>query len=146
MINFIIQYITSFLKNYYLCAKIYFKKMGQIRLNGMEFYAYHGCYREEQLTGNHFVVDITLETDMDKASKSDNLCDALDYADVYELVKQEMSVRSFLLEHVSRRILDRLFEHFPQLKRAEVCVEKLNPPVDGTMRSVAVCQALVVSR
>jgi len=112
--------------------------MGQIRLNGMEFYAYHGCCREEQLTGNHFLVDITMDTDMEKASESDDLHDALNYAEVYELVKQEMTVRSHLLEHVIARILDRLFEQFPQLEQAEVCVTKLNPPVGGQVRSVSV--------
>ena len=114
--------------------------MGHIRLNGMEFYAYHGCYCEEQLTGNHFVVDIAMDCDMEKASNSDDLLDALNYADVYELVKHEMAIRSHLLEHLSSRILDSLFEQFPQLNEAEVCVAKLNPPVGGQMRSVSVCQ------
>jgi len=114
--------------------------MGQIRLNGMEFYAYHGCYRDEQLIGNNFIVDITLDTDMEKASQSDNLCDALDYSEVYDLVKQEMTIRSFLLENVSGRILDRLFERFQQLNSATVCVSKLNPPIGGQMHSVTVSQ------
>ena len=120
--------------------------MGQIKLNEMEFYAYHGCYQQEQLIGNHFIVDITMETDMEAASHSDDLSDALNYAQVYELVKAEMAVRSYLLEHVCKRILDRLFENFSQLKRAEVCVAKLNPPVGGKMRSVSVCQERGVLR
>ena len=114
--------------------------MGQIRLNGMEFYAYHGCYREEQLTGNHFVVDITMDYDMEKASDSDDLCDALNYAEAYELVKQEMAIRSQLLEHLCSRILDRLFERFPQLIDATISVAKLNPPIGGQMQSVSVSQ------
>lgn len=114
--------------------------MGQIRLNGMEFYAYHGCYLEEQLTGNHFLVDLLIDTGMEQASQSDNLNDAVDYAEVYKLVKQEMSIRSNLLEHVSARILDRLFEYFPHIERAEVCVSKLNPPIGGQIKSVSVSQ------
>ena len=116
--------------------------MGQIRLNGMEFFAYHGCYSEEQLTGNHFVVDVTMDYNMEKASYSDDLFDALNYAEAYELVKQEMAIRSHLLEHLSSRILDRLFERFPQLNEAEVCVAKLNPPIGGEMKSVSVSQQL----
>ena len=114
--------------------------MGQIRLNGMEFYAYHGCLLDEQMTGNNFLVDITMDYDMEKASNSDDLHDALDYAIVYELVKKEMLIRSHLLEHLTRRILDRLFEYFPQLNNAEVCVTKLNPPIGGQMQSVTVSQ------
>ena len=116
--------------------------MGQIRLNGMEFYAYHGCQPEEQVIGNDFVVDIEMDTDMEKASSSDELDDALNYAEACELVKKEMLIRSHLLEHLTKRILDRLFERFPQLKWAKVCVTKVNPPIDGKIRSVTVCQQL----
>ena len=114
--------------------------MGQIRLNGMEFFAYHGCYPEEQRLGNHFLVDVVMDTEMEKASKTDDLNDALNYAEVYELVKQEMSIRSHLLEHVSARILNILFERFPQLDRVEVRVSKLNPPVGGQVKEVSVRQ------
>jgi len=114
--------------------------MGQIRLNGMEFYAYHGCLQEEQTVGNHFLVDVTMNCDMEKASCSDDLHDALNYAEVYELVKEEMAIRSHLLEHISSRILNRLFERFPELNGAEVCVSKLNPPIGGKMQSVSVSQ------
>ena len=114
--------------------------MGQIRLNGMEFYAYHGCYCEEQSTGNYFTVDIVMDYNMEKASHSDDLHDALNYAEVYELVKTEMSIHSHLLEHLSQRILERLFEQFPLLISAEVCVAKQNPPMGGKMQSVSVSQ------
>ena len=114
--------------------------MGQIRLNGMEFYAYHGCYHEEQVIGNNFLVNITMDIDIEKASYSDNLGDTLNYAEVYKLVKQEMDIRANLLENLSARILDKLFESFPQLDKAEVCVEKLNPPIGGNVQSVSVSQ------
>jgi len=114
--------------------------MGQIKLNGMEFYSYHGCHIEEQQTGNTFIVDITIDTDMEMASDTDNIYDALNYVDVYEIVKKEMAIRSCLLEHVSGRILDRLFESFPQIKSAEVSVAKLFPPVGGKVQSAAIIQ------
>ena len=114
--------------------------MGQIRLNGMEFYAYHGCYCEEQSKGNYFMVDIAMDYDMEKASHSDDLHDALNYAEVYELVKTEMAIHSHLLEHLCRRILAQLFEQFPQLISAEICVAKQNPPVGGKMQTVSVSQ------
>ena len=118
--------------------------MGQIRLNGMEFYAYHGCLLEEKVTGNNFLVDIAMDYDMEKASNSDDLHDALNYAEVYGLVKKEMLIRSHLLEHICRRILNSLFEHFPQLHSAEVCVSKLNPPIGGKMQSVSVRQKRII--
>ena len=104
----------------------------------MAFRACHGCYRQEQLTGNDFAVDIEMDYDMEKAAASDDLADALDYAEVYELVKREMNIRSQLLEHLCSRILDRIFDQYPQLREATVRVEKLNPPVEGPMKSVSV--------
>lgn len=114
------------------------KNMGLIHLSDMEFYAYHGCYKEEQLTGNWFLVDLTLETNMDKASQTDNINDTLNYQTAYELVKKEMAVKAHLLEHLSKRILDSLFGTFPQLECATVKVAKMNPPMGGKMKSVSV--------
>jgi len=112
--------------------------MGQIRLNGMEFFAYHGCLLEEQASGNHFFVDLAMDYDMEKASDSDDLHDALNYAEVYELVKEEMAIQSHLLEHLCSRILNKLFECFVQLNSADLCIAKLNPPISGKMQSVSV--------
>jgi 7,8-dihydroneopterin aldolase/epimerase/oxygenase len=112
--------------------------MGLIHLSDMEFYAYHGCFKEEQLTGNWFLVDLTLETDMNKASETDNITDTLNYQSAYELVKKEMAVKAHLLEHLAKRILNTLFSTFPQLERATVKVAKMNPPMGGRMKSVSV--------
>ena len=114
--------------------------MGQIKMNGMLFRAYHGCYAEEQIKGSDFQVDIIIETDMTQASKSDNLSDALNYAEVYDIIKQEMLINSCLLEHVCGRILDQLYKRFQQIEFAEVCISKLNPPVSGQILSISVCQ------
>jgi dihydroneopterin aldolase len=35
--------------------------MGVIRIEDMEFYAFHGHYQEEQIVGSHFMVDVTIE-------------------------------------------------------------------------------------
>src|SRR4030042_6405714 len=108
--------------------------MGILHLEDMEFYAYHGCYKEEQLTGNWFLVNLTLETNLDKASETDKITDTLNYHTVYELVKEEMQVKSHLLENIAKRILDALFKNFVQLEKASVKVSKLNPPMGGKMR------------
>lgn len=116
--------------------------MGLIQIEGMEFYAFHGHFREEQIVGNKFLIDVTLETDMDNAMESDNLKDAVNYQQAYEIVKQEMQKKSHLLEHIAGRILNALYAEMDGIKKATVKVSKMNPPVGGKTYSVSV----IVSR
>lgn len=112
--------------------------MGLIRIEQMEFYSYHGCYEEERIVGNRFVVDLEMEADCLEAARTDRIGDALNYQTAYELVKEQMVEKSYLLEHLAARILDALFAHFDQLERARVKVSKLNPPMGGKIRAVSV--------
>ena len=112
--------------------------MGIIQIEQMEFYSYHGHYEEERIVGNRFLVDLTMETDCKKASETDELYDALDYQKAYDVVKEEMKEKSYLLEHIARRILDALFSHFPELDKAVIKVSKLNPPMGGKIQAVSV--------
>lgn len=112
--------------------------MAKILIEGIKLYAYHGCMEEEGRIGRTFIVDVILDADLKKASTSDKLSDTIDYVAVYEIVKTEMSVRSKLLEHVAKRIYDRLRKQFPQIKSAEVKVTKLDPPINGIVESTSV--------
>lgn len=103
----------------------------------MEFYAYHGCFKEEQQIGTWFQIDLNMEADTYKAELSDNLEDTIDYQSVYMTVKQQMMIKSKLLEHVARRILDAVMAEYPVLS-AEVIIRKKNPPLGGKTASVAV--------
>ena len=112
--------------------------MGIIEIEGMEFYAYHGHFAQEQVVGNKFLVNISLETDCSRAAISDELSDALDYQKVYLLIKDEMETKSFLLEHICNRILDRLFSEFSTIEKATIKVSKINPPMGGQIKKVSV--------
>ena len=112
--------------------------MGQIHIENMEFYAFHGHYREEQIVGNKFLVDLTIETDMQAPSESDNLKDAVNYQRAYQIVKAEMEKKSHLLEHIAGRILKSLYAELEGIKKIRVKVSKMNPPVGGKTGSVSV--------
>lgn len=112
--------------------------MGLIEIEGMEFYAYHGHFKEEQVVGNKFIVYTSIETNCTMAGKTDKLEDALDYQKVYNLIKKEMEQSSFLLENICSRILDRLYAEFKNIERATIKVSKLNPPMGGQIERVSV--------
>ena len=112
--------------------------MGLIQLENMEFYAYHGCFSEEQIVGNKFLVNLELKTDMSKAQKSDSINDALNYQIAYKVVKEEMAKMSHLLENIADRILSKLYNTFDNLEHAKVKISKMNPPMGGKMNCVSV--------
>ncbi len=112
--------------------------MGQIRIEQMEFYSFHGCFEEERIVGNSFIVDLLMETDMKRACETDRIDDALNYQTAYDLVKLEMKEKSYLLEHIACRILDALFKKFPNLDKATVKVSKMTPPMGGKIKAVSI--------
>ena len=113
-------------------------KMDKIFLEGLEFHAHHGLYDEERNLGNRFIIDLMVETDFNGAESHDSLKGTIDYQDLYEVVKEEMSTPSKLLEHVGGRILSKIFEKFPAVNSAEVSVSKLNPPIKGSCKQARV--------
>jgi len=111
--------------------------MSIISIEGMEFFAYHGCFKEEQVIGTKFRIDLFLEIDTSAAEKSDQLQDTVNYQSVFQLVKKEMETTSKILEHVGRRILDNIESEFPTVDHARIKIRKLNPPLGGKMDFVS---------
>ncbi|MCR5423413.1 MAG: dihydroneopterin aldolase [Bacteroidales bacterium] len=112
--------------------------MSFITIDNMEFYAFHGCFEEEQAIGTRFRVSLRLKVDTSRAQQSDNIADTVNYLEVYQVVKREMMVPSHLLEHVARRIGVAVQGAFPLVESLWVKVSKLNPPLGGQMESVSV--------
>jgi 7,8-dihydroneopterin aldolase/epimerase/oxygenase len=112
--------------------------MGQIQIENMEFYSFHGHFKEERIVGNKFIVNLTIETDMARPAASDNLKDAVNYQQAYEIVKSQMEVKSHLLEHIAGRILDAIYSEMEGVEKVTVKVSKMNPPMGGKIGSVSV--------
>jgi dihydroneopterin aldolase len=115
--------------------------MGIIQIESMEFYSFHGHFKEERIVGNKFLVDLTIETDMKIPAESDNLKDAVNYQRVYEIVRQQMELKSHLLEHIAGRILDAIYAEMKGINKVTVKVSKLNPPMGGKIGSVSIIQS-----
>lgn len=111
--------------------------MAIISIEGMEFFAYHGCFKEEQVIGTKFSIDLFLEVNTTKAENSDQLEDTVNYQTVFQLVKKEMENKSNLLEHVGRRVLNQIKSSFPDVKSGRLKIKKLNPPLGGKMDFVS---------
>ncbi len=109
-----------------------------IKLNDMQFYAYHGVLAQELIVGNHFVVNVHINADLSLACESDNVDDTINYAVIYDLVKAEMEHPSKLIEHVAMRIYKSIKTTFPEIINMEVRLTKNNPPIRGDVKSAEV--------
>ena len=83
--------------------------------------------KEEELIGSDYIANLEVETDMHQPANSDLLTDAVDYVQLNTIVKEEMLIRSRLLEHIAQRIIDRILKQFPMVKNVEVKVKNKKP-------------------
>ena len=112
--------------------------MGIIQVNNIKLYAFHGCLEEESKIGSDYRVDVEVKVDLKKSAKTDELSDTVDYVHLNKIVKEEMAIRSKLLEEVAKRILDRILNEIAIVKSAKVEVSKLNPPIGGDVEGVTI--------
>ncbi len=112
--------------------------MDQIKVEGIKLFGYHGCLEEEGLIGTDYRIDVAVWGDLHLAAESDQLQDTLDYVVINRVVAEEMKVRSKLIEHVAKRILNRLLQEMPLVFEAEIKLSKLYPPINGDVDSVSV--------
>jgi 7,8-dihydroneopterin aldolase/epimerase/oxygenase len=107
--------------------------MGKVALKGMEFYAHHGWYVEENKLGNRYEVDFTawLTNGFSKAASENDLNATINYEVIYSTVQQVMAVPTPLLETIAQNINNALAQEFPFAEHFECTIRKYNPPVGG---------------
>lgn len=109
-----------------------------IHINDIRLHACHGVLPQEQLTGNDYSIDIKIGYDISHAMQSDNVDDTLNYAEVYNIIKEEMMQPSKLIEHVAGRIANHLVQEFSQISTIMLRITKLNPPMGADCQGAGV--------
>ena len=113
-------------------------RQSYILLQDLKFHAFHGVLPQERKTGNDYLVSLRIKYDVTNALTSDDVNDTLNYAEVYLLVSQEMSVPSQVIERVGGRIGDRLFRRFPTIEEIHLKIIKQNPPMGADCEGAGV--------
>lgn len=93
---------------------------------------------EEGKIGSDYRVDLKVWADLKKSAKTDQLSDTVDYVHLNRIVKEEMAIRTKLLETVASTTLDRILSELELVSKAEVKISKLNPPIGGNVEMVSV--------
>ena len=121
-----------------LISKYLIMQTSEILIEGMEFFAYHGFYPEENRIGCKYSVDLHLTLPLDEPGTTDNLAHTVNYEEVYTLVRKEMDIQSKLIEHVAQRIMSALQTTYPQLTYIDLHLYKYNPPLGGQVHRVGI--------
>ncbi|MBR4965086.1 MAG: 2-amino-4-hydroxy-6-hydroxymethyldihydropteridine diphosphokinase [Lachnospiraceae bacterium] len=113
--------------------------MDKIIIKGLEVYAWHGVYVEEQEKGQKFIVNATLYTDTTRASRTDELDDSIDYGSVCMMINDFMTKnRMNLLEAVTNCLARKLLMSYPTLEAVTLEIEKPQAPIPLPFQSVSV--------
>ncbi len=112
--------------------------MGTIKIKNIHLYAYHGCLDEEGKIGSEYRIDLAVKVDLSTSAQSDLLKDTVDYVHLNKIVKEEMAVRTKLLETVADKVLTRILYEISMVKKATVKISKVNPPIGGNVAMVTI--------
>jgi dihydroneopterin aldolase len=110
-----------------------------IHITGLEVYARHGLLPQEKENEQLFRIYLELRLGSCLACASDSIDATVDYAEVCDDVVDFTRAHSFeLLEKLAAEIASLLLERYATLGSIKVRVEKVAPPVEHDVASVAV--------
>ena len=97
----------------------------------MRLHAFHGVLEQERRVGNDYVVNVSVDYPPHEACQSDDVRDTVNYAVLADIVKEQMSVPSNLVEYVARRIADAIMTTFPLTEAVTIDIRTVAPPMSA---------------
>jgi dihydroneopterin aldolase len=111
---------------------------GTITLTGLRARGHHGVYDFERSQGQEFVVDVTLELDLDQAAESDDLADTVDYGRLANRLVEIVGGQPVnLIETLADRLATACLAD-PLVLAATVTVHKPQAPIEHQFTDVEV--------
>lgn len=111
----------------------------KIQIDGLEVFANHGVYAEENTLGQKFVVSLTLYADLHAAGSRDDLAASIDYGKVCHDVDTYLREHTFkLIEAAAEGVAALLLSRYDSLMGVRVRIEKPWAPIGLPLRTVAV--------
>lgn len=108
----------------------------QIILKDVVLYGYHGVHPLEKKVGTQFRINILIELDQQKPVK--DLEGTLDYAQVFNTLKEEFKTKEDLLEVLIDRIITSISSLSSNINKIDISIFKLNAPIIGFQGEVGV--------
>lgn len=110
-----------------------------MRITGIEALGYHGLFDVERQNGQPFIVDVELKMDLEKAGKSDDLNDSIDYNDVAILIHNEIIGPPVnLIEALAERISAKILSTYKAVAEIKTTVHKPRAPISVAFGGISV--------
>ena len=110
----------------------------EISLESLRFFARHGVLDFEREAGNEFIVDLSVKVRVEEAVRDDELNATVSYAELFEIIKEEMEKPRRLLEKVALEIAFKIKSSFPAVESGKIEIKKVRPPVASMIGSASV--------
>lgn len=102
----------------------------QIKVTGIKALGFHGVLAHEAVEGQEFIVDLEVTLDLRAASKSDDLQETINYAELaqiaYDVVVGE---RVQLIERLAGKIAEKISSAYMQISSVSVTIHKPHAPI-----------------
>ena len=113
--------------------------MDRIEIRGLEVFAHHGVYEEEQRLGQRFIVDAVLKLDLSAAGSGDELADTIDYGSVARQITALLQRENYqLIERAATVTAEELLNMDEQVREVTIRLAKPWAPIGLPLQSVAV--------
>ena len=113
--------------------------MDKISIQGLEVYAKHGVYPEENTLGQKFVVSLDMYMGTRKAGLTDDLSLSVNYGEVCHFINDFMTKHTWkLIETVAERLAQALMSTYTLIEQLDMKIEKPWAPIGLPINSVSV--------
>lgn len=113
--------------------------MDKIKIQGLEIFARHGVYPEENILGQKFIVNAVLHMSTRKAGLTDSLENSVNYGEVSHHIKRFMEEHTCKLLECAAELLARdLLLAYPLLQSIDLELQKPWAPVGLPLDTVSV--------
>src|SRR5215203_2685995 len=101
--------------------------MMKVFLKDLQFNVPRGTFEEEHMIGTQLAIDI--EIFFKEVSRVENENQTVNYVDLYEIVKRQITKNGGLLETVAMDICADIKREYPQVIEFNITISKLQPPI-----------------
>lgn len=114
--------------------------MDKIIIEGLEVFAYHGVFSEENRLGQKFILDMELYLDLSQAGLTDDLTKSVHYGEVSAFCTDWMHHHTVqLIETAAEQLVHSILLAYPLIHSIQLTLHKPWAPIGLPLKSVGVC-------